>query len=189
MNRKPSLLARLLTGPFVVLHFVIDTIHAALFGWWLPDLQVKKANKHFLADIRGHLGFLFDEYNARILPNDPDPPAYFDWAKATISVKDLILEFYRDRGTVTVRVASSRAPKESYELPDLLNAAGEDIQRGPFSHLLDVEPVLRRHMDKIENAFSGEKFASVKEQISLLSEHDEGIRRQWESEINRRLYQ
>jgi hypothetical protein len=53
---------------------------------------------------------------------------------------------------------------------------------------VDVEPVLRQHLAKLEGAFSDNRFPLVKEQLSVISRRDEVIRRQWERESNRRLY-
>lgn len=186
MNRQPSLLIRVLRPPLVAFRFVVDSGYALLFSWWLDKRLVNASNRGFAADIRKHLPFLFEQYGARILPNDQEPPPSFDFALVTILAGDLVLRFFRDRGTVTVRVSSTSAPDNSHELSTLLSVVDVGVERRHFSHLLDVAPVLRSHMGDLRQAFSVGRYAHVKEQLSEISQHDEVIRQQWEREINRR---
>jgi len=187
LNREPPLLFRVIRPPLVLLRFVLNSGYALLFSWWLDKRLVDSSNREFAADIRKHLPFLFEQYGARILPNDREPPPSFDFALVTVVADDIVLRFFRDRGTVTVRASSTSAPDDSHELTTLLNVVDAAIKRRCFSHLLDVEPVLRSHMDDLRKAFSEGRYAYVKGQLSEVSQHDEVVRRQWEREINRRL--
>jgi hypothetical protein len=186
MNRKPSLVVCLLRPPLVVLKFVVDRVYGILFAGWLDKLMVNRGNGEFLVDIRKYLPFLFHEYGARVLVNDREPPASFDFALVTLSVGDLILRFFRDRGTVTLRVSSIRAPNDSHELSTVLNLLDGNVERP--SHLLDIEPVLRAHMDDLRQAFSDTHYAYLKERLSEAAGYEGVVTRQWEREINCRLY-
>jgi hypothetical protein len=188
MNRGPTLLARILRRPLVLVKFAVTTLYGIFFAWWLDKLIVRRSNKQFSADIRTYLAFLFERYRARVLPNDREPPPSFDWALVTVSINNVILQFFRDRGTVTVRVTPSASPYASYELLTLLNAMDMEVARRPFDHLIDIEPLLRRHIEDIQNAFSQENYPHISEQLASIARHDEAIRLQWERDLNRRLY-
>ena len=133
MNREPPLLFRVIRPPLVLLRFVLNSGYALLFSWWLDKRLVDSGrNREFAADIRKHLPFLFEQYGARILPNDREPPPSFDFALVTVVADDIVLRFFRDRGTVTVRASSTSAPDDSHELTTLLNVVDAAIKRRWF---------------------------------------------------------
>ena len=75
-----------------------------------------------------------------------------------------------------------------HDLPSVLNLIDDTVSRQPYSSVVEVEPVLRPHMRELIAAFSKESYADVSRRLSDVYAHDRALTRQWENEINRRLY-
>jgi hypothetical protein len=178
----------LTTPPARVLGFVLRTMHSVLFRWWLDKRLVKKSNEKFAHEIREELPFLFSEYGAEVIPNDREPRASFDFAYVTVSVAGLILRFCRGLGTTSIDVSSARNSDKSHDLSSVLNLIDGEVRRQSYSCLLEVEPLLRSHMKELIAAFSERNYDNVNRRLSDVYAHDRAATRQWEAEINRRLY-
>jgi hypothetical protein len=70
MAELNSWIVAIVRPPLIVLRFVVEKAYSALFGWWFDDRVVKKNHDALLADIHKHLGFLFEDFGAQIIPND-----------------------------------------------------------------------------------------------------------------------
>jgi hypothetical protein len=53
--RKQPIWIRVVRSPFLAIDFVVRTIYAGLFGWWLDDLLTKKSEKRLADDVRHNL--------------------------------------------------------------------------------------------------------------------------------------
>jgi len=184
-----DLIVGIIRPPLVVLRFVMEKTYKIFFGWWLDELLVNRENEKFAEEIREHLYFLFESYGAKVIPNEQQPPALFDFASVTILVGKIVLRFDRGHGDVTVSVASVGSPRDWHELSTLLSVMDVGVQRQAFSGLDGVGRILRSHMNDIERALSSDHYFAVKERLSDIDAHDRAVRRQWETEINRRFYQ
>jgi hypothetical protein len=91
------------------------------------------------------------------------------------------------RYDVTVTVSSNRTPNESHEILRVLGAIDSWAPQQGFYHLLDLDPVLRMHLKDISEA-SEARYPAISRSIIEAHEHDEVMRRQHQTEINRRLY-
>ncbi len=150
-----SWIVAIVKPPLEVLAFLLRKAYALLFAWWLDNRLVKREREKFVADIHRCLGFLFQEYGAHIIPNEHEAPPSFDFVIATLVAGDLFLRFFRGRGDISVMVSSLRTPSEWHELSTLLSAMGTGVPRQGFSHLLDVERVLRPHMNHLSASIFG----------------------------------
>jgi hypothetical protein len=174
--------------PLVLIGVVVKAIYYLSFGWWLDPKLTRRLHEDLVSDIHKWLGFLFTDYGARIIPNDQEPPALFDFAMVTLSVGDLVFRIFRGRGDVTLRVASSRIPNEFHEFSTLLSAMDSGVKRQGFSHLMDIERILKPHMNELKEAFTAQRFPQIKDELLRIYARDRVITKQWETEINRRLY-
>jgi hypothetical protein len=174
--------------PARALGFLLSVLYSLLFRWWLDKLMVKKGNEKFAEEIRETLPFLFSAYGAQVIPNDREPRASFDFAYVTVSMSGLILRFCRGLGTTSIDVSSLRNPEQSHDLSSVLNSIDSEVKRQSYSGLLEVEPLLRSHMKEVIEAFSERKYDEVNRRLSDVYSHDRAVTRQWETEINRRLY-
>lgn len=192
MNRPPNPFVRALiavtTPPVRALGYVLWALYWILFGWWLDKRLVRRRDEKLAAEIREALSFLFSDYGAIIIPNDRETPASNDFAAATVSVADLILRFYWGLGTLSIDVSSARNPKELHDLPSVLNLIDSAVARQQYSSVLEVEPVLRPHMRELIAAFSEDSYAEINRRLSDVYARDRVVTRQWEDEINRKLY-
>jgi hypothetical protein len=174
--------------PLLLLNFVLKKSYSLLFAWWLDKKLVNRSNRHFEDDIRRQLSFLFDDFHARVVLNEKEPPPSFDFALITLSAKDLMFQIFRDRGAITMRVSSPRIPNDWHEVSSVLNVMDVGVERQTFSNLHDLERIVQPHMKELRAAFSEACYPEVKLRLSDVYAYDRAVTRQWETEINRRLY-
>jgi hypothetical protein len=175
--------------PLIVLRFIFSSIHSLLFAWWLDARLVKRSNERFAKEITENLQFLFTYYNARIIPNDREPPPSFDFAMVTIATSDLLFRFLRGRGDLGVHVAPQRAPNDWHELSLVLSVIDvrEGFERRSVYWLSDVARWLTLYIDRIEKAFSESRYPETKQRLDDVYRYDRAVTRRWETEINRKL--
>jgi hypothetical protein len=192
MRRSNPLIQGLIaitTPPVRALGFILWGLYWILFGWWLDKRLVKKGNEKFAAQICHVLPFLFSDYGAVIIPNDQETTAANDFAQATVSVGGLILRFCRGLGEISIDVSSVRHAKELHDFSSVLNLIDDTVRRqSSYASLLEVQPLLRSHMKELIVAFSTESYAEINRRLSDVYAHDRAVTRQWENEINRKLY-
>jgi hypothetical protein len=179
-----------LTPPFRAVGFIIGNLYKLLFG--VADNRRAKENEaRFARDIHNGLPFLFDDVGGTIVVNRglPFPPA-FDYAFITIVAGNLFFVFSRGRGELNVEVAPRHLQKDGYELSFILNllVPTEDIRRGALFDLVEVSRFLRPHMNLLNEAFSPELYPSTRQILAGAESYDRAANRQWEAEIDRRLY-
>jgi hypothetical protein len=183
-------LIAVLTPPFRALGFVVSNVYSLLFGWYDKRLA-RAAQGELEQEVRERLSFLLSEHNAQIAPDKKIRRlADIDWPIVTATADGLMLRFRRWRGELQVAVASALAPNDWHELSLVLSLIDptEKIQRGAIRDFTDVSRLLRPNMDRLKEAFSPERYAQLEKQLSEVRAFDRVVTRQWETEINRRLY-
>jgi hypothetical protein len=176
-NRQPSATARVLLfllevfrPIFWIIGFFFRLINPVLFSWWVNPLFDRWIRSGFAKDIRDAIPSLFDLHGGRIIP-DPKPETNdkgMDYV--CISTPTLVLKFRRwHRENYGIEVAPTFAPKESFELPDVLNAL--DTAAAPDRNLMDGSwfywgKLLEPRLQLLEHAFSLEHFQNTKEKLS-----------------------
>jgi hypothetical protein len=145
-------------------------INPVLFSWWVNPLFDRWIRSGFANDIRDAIPSLFDLHGGRVIP-DPKPETNdkgMDYV--CISTPTLVLKFRRwHRENYGIEVAPTFAPKESFELPDVLNAL--DTAAAPDRNLMDGSwlywgKLLEPHLQLLEHEFSLEHFQNTKEKLS-----------------------
>ena len=155
--------------PMVFLGGLALCIHRVFLSWWLDDRIVKRGKRRFTNEIRESMAFLFTEYGGRLVPNDSEPPPYFDWAKVTLNVGGLFFMFTRDHGIVGVHVAPKHAPNSWLELSAVLTAIiiGEGTEREiEFARLPAIAVWLKSEMTRLNDALSEQNFEKTNAQVS-----------------------
>ncbi len=97
---------------------LIKAIYYIFFGWWFDQKLSRRIHDDLVRDVYTWLGFLFTDYGAKIIPNDQEPPALFDFALVTLSVGDLIFRIFRGRGRC---YSEGRLIAKSKRLPRAVN--------------------------------------------------------------------
>jgi len=142
-------------------------------------------------EIREKLSFLFSDHNARIMPmREIRSLEDIDWPTITLSIDGLLLRLLRWRGELQVYVTSEERPNDWVELSLLLSLIEAPMTIGRRSNysMSDVAGWLRSNLASINVALSGDRYAELKERVTEVDSHDRVIARQWQTEINRRLY-
>lgn len=154
MKREPTWI-RLVRPPFLAISFVLTTIYAGLFGWWLDALVSKKNDERLANEIKQNLPFLFSEKTGRIVPSDDyRVKRAFDLSVVTVATEDFWIRFIRVRGEFNVEVASTQFPHRWEDLSGALENA--EMREGAtlngvvatrpsraYSCFTDVERLLR----------------------------------------------
>ncbi len=176
--------------PFRAFGFVVGNLFSLLYGPFYRRRNAEK-KKQLEQEVQERLQFLFEEHNAHAIPNtEADNLEGLNASVVTIGVEGLLLRFIRWREEFQVHVASECSPKDWHELSLVLSliAPAEKIQRGAIHDFSELSHLLRSNMDRLKEVFSQERYAQFKKQISEVNVFDRVVTRQWETEINRRLY-
>jgi len=80
--------------------------------------------KQLEGDIRRDYPWLFQEYNAVVLPAKPYKQV-LDYANVTVAVGDLLLQFTRGRDEFHVSIAPAHEPDDWYELGEAIDLASD----------------------------------------------------------------
>jgi hypothetical protein len=164
--RRPSLRARILIAVlrpfFLVLGFVFGNLYKLCFGW-LDKRMARQNEQRFADDIRQHLGLLFTQYGAQIIPNEGTPfPPPFDGAYVTVAVGNLHLRFVRGRGDFNVGVASAFAPDHWEDFRLVADGISQwhtpESGRPRYYALETFEPILRARLARLQEALAKEAF-------------------------------
>jgi hypothetical protein len=178
-----------LRPPVLLIGLLARPLYRPMFSRSDERLATEHEEK-LLTDLHTLLPFLFNEMDGRTVPGDrANFPPPFDYAVVTIDVSDLFLRFTRGRDHLAVQVAPKSSPNNFHELSTVLNSLEIcALKRGTISGLHQAGALLRTHMDALIQAFSEDQYPLTRARLHETYAHDEVIRRQQETEINRRLY-
>jgi hypothetical protein len=176
--------------PVVVVSAIGAPLYRICFGW-LDRRQARKNEQRLAQEVRSAFGFLFIEQQAQIIPNEGVrfPPS-FDYAFVTVATPKFLLRLGRGRGEVGAFVAPLSARKEWHDLSLVVAASqGHELQRSAFRNIQHVAKVVRPNVQTLGECLSPEQYRELKQRLRLeVYVQEEFARRQWETEINSRLY-
>ena len=174
--------------PLLVAGFIVSNVYSLLFGWYGKRLA-REAQHRLEAEVQEYLSFLFREYDAHIIP---EPEARHvsdgDWPLVVLSVDGMLLHLLRWRGELNIGVAPIHAPNDWDDLMLVLSILDESVKRNACGDLFHLAQLLKPRMALLSQALSEPGYAALKERLSEAHEYDRVVTRQWENEINRRLY-
>jgi hypothetical protein len=133
---------------------------------------------------------LFNEYNGTIVPDGTIKyPRPFDYTSVVVSLEDMLFRFFRGRGELRVWVAPKIEPNDWEDLSLVLDAiAPESTPRHSIIFLEDAGRLLRGYMDLLRHALSPSQYPELKGRLDEIRKYERVVAKQWETEINRRLY-
>ena len=171
----------------VPLFWIMEKAYDFLFA--ASDLRMSvELQQRFETDVQRELPFLFSDYGGRLTPYELKKARPFDYAVARVALREFRLQFTRGRGECRAHIAPAHAPEELDDLSIVLSLIDETFQRRDFKSLADFRPVLEPRMSLLQDAMAVDRYSELVPQIENAHEHDRAIIRQWETEINRRLY-
>jgi hypothetical protein len=171
----------------VPLFWVLDKTYDFFFA--RSDLRMSiQAEEQLGRDIQSKLPFLFDECGGQLIPYTLKKPRPFDYAVTRVVFPYFRLQFIRGRGEFRVRIAPSHTPNALEDLPIVLSIIDETFERREFKSFSDLEAVLKPRMKLLQDALSPDRYPALLRRLDNVHEHDRAVIRQWETEINRRLY-
>jgi hypothetical protein len=176
--------------PLLIIGGIVRSLYWLLYGWWGEKRYLAKAQKKLTEQIEREFSFLFDEHKAKIIPNERTGDRMLaGWSVVTLSVEGLLLRFVPWRDTRQVHIASEHLPIEWQDLSAILNAIDPDNSHNHSIIVFqDAARILRKDWNLIKEAFSPERYPSIKEQLRQEHRVAMGITRMVQNEVNRKLY-
>lgn len=189
-RRVAKVVVAIVRPPLFLFGFVLGGIYKLLFS--RSDRRGALANQQQLErDIRNEVPFLVSREGTRITPDDfGDSPPSFDYAMVDVASPPLTFRFTRGREQLSACVRRQGTEKSGYELSLVLSLLDltPEIQRGSVNYLSDINRLLSQHWEALVWAFSDARYPELVKQLDDTYAHDRVITKQWETEINRRLY-
>ena len=102
--------------------------------------------KRLEGDIRGDYLWLFQEYNAAVLPAKPYKQV-LDYANVTVAVGDLLLQFRRGRDEFHVSIAPAHEPDGWYELGEAIDLVSDTSGSAGNYTMSDFERLFRANIE------------------------------------------
>jgi hypothetical protein len=123
-------------------------------------LTSKGLRRRFEDDIRTDYPWLFQEYNAVVLPAKPYKQV-LDYTNVTVAVRDLLLQFTRGRDEFHVSIAPAHEPDEWYELGEAIDLASDigatSESVGNYT-MSDFERLFRANIEGLKVLFSQREY-------------------------------
>jgi len=188
-SRAERWVIAVIRAPFRVFGALVDLVYFLFFSR-AAKRRAQSREKLLSDQIRRKLHFLFESYDAEVVSNGKDiifPPP-FDYAIVTLSVGTVRIRFLHGRGELDVELAARDAPETWHELSLVLSLIDvpEQVIRGTYS-LDDVARLLETYIHEILEQLSDEH-SVLKQRLDEAHRREELITRQWQTEINRKLY-
>jgi hypothetical protein len=192
MNRLVlASIAAILRPPIVFLKWGIQVLYPYTLGHL--DLRIARRNEALLLqDVRDSLDFLFSDYDAKVVPSNPNKvnPG-FDYAEITIATQRLRLQIVRCRGELGVMFAPEYASAHWHELSLVLAMCLDptNVVRTSFSDLWELSAKIKPHFPCILEWCQPARFSQMEKMLEgEVYSQDRIEGRVTETEINRNLY-
>jgi len=191
MNRRAlKVVDAIVVPPLRLLGFIFGGIYKLLFSGFDRRLALKH-QQQLEQGIWRFVPFLFARDGARIVSKQIERvPPPFDYADVDVISPPLKFHFVRGRGEFDAYVTRSPAESSGHELSLVLSMLDlrPEVRRGSISDLSDVNRLLREYWEPLGEAFSDARYLELRKQLEGVYARDRVIAKQWEIEINRRLY-
>jgi hypothetical protein len=179
---------RVMSPILVPLFWVLEKSYSVVFGH--VDLRMsREADKNLGDEILSKLRFLFDSFGGNLSDDETiKHPRPFDYALKIVTLHGFSLRFIRGRGELTVLIAPEFAPATWDDLATVLNLIDDRFEQRYFSTLDELAAILEPRMTCLQWALSEEEYPEFQKKIENARAYDRAVIRQWETEINRRLF-
>jgi hypothetical protein len=120
----------------------------------------KGLRKQLEGDIRKDYPWLFQEYQAFVLPAKPYKQV-LDYANVTVAVGELLFQFTRGRDEFRVSIAPAREPDDWYQLGEAIDLASDIgvASDGAENHTMsDFERLFRANIEGLKVLFSQREY-------------------------------
>lgn len=184
-------IAAIMRPPVVFLRWGIALLYPYTLGHL--DLRIARRNEALLLqDVRDSLAFLFSEYDAKVVPGNPNKvKPGFDYAEITVATPSLRLQIVRCRGELGVMIAPEFAPTQWHELSLVLAMCLDptNVVRTGFSDLWELSAKIKPHFPCILEWCQPARFSQMEKVLEGgVYSRDRIEVRVAEAEINRNLY-
>jgi hypothetical protein len=183
-----KLVVAIVAPPLRVAGAMVGNLYSLFFGWYDKRLA-RRAQQAFAEAVLEQLSFLFTDYDAQIvLKPEIKRLSEIDWPSVTLSTDGMLFKFLLQRGDLSASIAPIHKPNDWDDLLLVLSLIDESVKREGVVDLSYLARLLKPRMMLLSRAFSEDTYAATKQHLSEAHEYDRVVTRQWENEVNRRLY-
>jgi hypothetical protein len=149
---------------------LFSSLYTVLFAWWLDGLTSNGLRRHLERDIRAEQAWIFEKYNAKLVPETKRYRHVFDYAELTLAVDPLLLNFVRGRGETRVNVAPAHAPHDWYDFGEAIALACDEPRETPAKvhGMSDFRTLFETHIECLRTFFSEQKYGPAKPDRSVV---------------------
>jgi thiosulfate reductase cytochrome b subunit len=148
---------------------LISSVYNVLFAWWLNPWTFKRRQARFEHEIQTEYSWLFDEYDARIMPMKHYRRA-FDYVMATVALGDLLLRFVRGNAEFRVDIAPAHAPNDWHDFAEAIGLASdvESLRNGARSYrMANFRQLFEANFERLRLFFSAEEYGESRRERLL----------------------
>jgi hypothetical protein len=137
----------------------VSSLYNVLFAWWLDGWTFKGHQDRFESEIREQYSWLFEKYNARIMPRQRYKQV-LDYVVATVAIGDLLLDFVRGNGDFRVNVAPAHAPHDWYDFAEAIDLASGNKpgERATHYRMASFRQLFEANVERLNAFFSKENY-------------------------------
>lgn len=139
---------------------LITSVYRALFAWWLDGWTFKGRQARFERDISKEYSWIFDRYNARIVPMRRYRQVR-NYTNMTIAVGDLLVQFTRGHDDFHASVAPAHAPHDWYDFGEAIDLVldGEPTRKSAKNYRMsDFQLLFEANIERLNRFFSKEEY-------------------------------
>ena len=148
---------------------LVSSVYNVLFAWWLDPWTFKRRQTRFEREIQTEYSWLFDEYNARIMPMKPYRRA-FDYVMTTVALGDLLLRFVRGNAEFRVDIAPAHAPNDWNDLAEAIGlpSGADSVRSGARSYrMVNFRHLFETNFERLRVFFSAEEYGESRRERTV----------------------
>lgn len=137
---------------------IVSPVYKLAFGP-LGERSHRKGEKRLQDEIRKNLPWLFERYEAKVIPNTQNYPRAFDYAVVTVALGNILIRFVRGRGELRADIAPAHAPTNWDEVGEAIACAGDSERPRPqYYSFDDLGQLLEQNLDRLNLAFAQDRY-------------------------------
>jgi len=148
---------------------LISSFYNVFFARWLEGLTSNGLRRRLEREIRQEQSWLFEKYEARIVPKTKSHGQVLDYASVQVHVGNLILNFIRGLGECYVNVAPAHASHDWYRFGEAIELASDKKMGSAarFDRMSEFRSSFETHFGRLNMFFSQEKYGQPRRDRSV----------------------
>jgi hypothetical protein len=191
MNHPTKWWVPFVLPPLRLLRYLLSGLYAVTFAP-VDAYAARKREARFATDVNLAFTAVLGKDTFRVIDNyDTLFPPGFDYAYTTIAFPNFFVRLLRGRGEFDALIAPKFAQSDWHDASLVFSAIDGDteLRRKDFGDVWDVARSLQAHLSALMEISTPERFTELKHRLDReVYAYERFANRQWETEINARLY-